>query len=178
MNTNTLIFADLKARLPPSFLRHFNGWEGFWVATLIFRVPLQGWATPLATWNFSTWGREEGGANGPRWLHLSTPWLNWCSRRNTHETWEKITQCQCQNVQLHLQWYFIIFNTICWIFFLIESKNYQILACVLSTVSCDGDCPYKYFQLYNMWTMWTFWFGFHWIIQSYKQQRRRKPQLL
>jgi len=58
-HTNTLIFTDLKARLPSSFLRHFNGWKGFWIATLVFRVPLQGWTTPLATWNFSTWGREE-----------------------------------------------------------------------------------------------------------------------
>lgn len=63
---NRLIFTDLKAWLPPSLLRHFNGWEGLWVAALIFRVPLQGWTTPLATWNFSTWRREEGGAYDPR----------------------------------------------------------------------------------------------------------------
>lgn len=125
-HTNTLMFTDLKARLPSSFLRHFNGWEGFWVATLIFRVPLQGWATPLATWNFSTWGREEWRANGPRWLHLSTSWLNWCSSRNTHQTWENTTMSMSE---LHLQWSFL--KLYAEYFFLIECKNIDV--CTVST---------------------------------------------
>lgn len=122
-HTNTLRFTDLKARLPSSFLRHFNGWEGFWVATLIFRVPLQGWATPLATWNFSTCGREEWRANGPRWLHLSASWLNWRSSRNTHQTWENTTMSMSECCI-----YGDIFNNV---FFLIECKHIDM--CTVST---------------------------------------------
>lgn len=103
-HANTIIFADLETRFPPSLLRHFNGWEGFWVVTLIFRVPFQGWASPFAAWNFSTWGREKGGANGPRWLHLSSPWLNRCSCRNTHQTYKtKITKEKLKRwIRMHI----------------------------------------------------------------------------